>query len=121
MGLAKKVVHIKCKTLFPFRNLLNINISSTITMKTADYRKKQRTAGRDSDEEKESSPYHPEIPKREKGKLCYSENEERSQVSKEQEMQNAEVSELEHHKSKYKGFIYKNLLRPSGLSRQSVL
>lgn len=63
MGLAKKVVHIKSRPYF-----FSGTISSTITMKTADYRKQQRTTQRDGEEEQESSPYCPETPKEREGK-----------------------------------------------------
>lgn len=102
-------------------------------MKTAGHRKQQRTAQSDGEEEREGSPYCPETPKEREGKakLFWEWAEQRRQFSKVQEMQNAEVSELEHHWKGilcshqtlmiHEGFKYKILLRPSGLSRQSVL
>lgn len=73
MGLAKKVVHIKSKTLFSLRNLPNINISSTITIKTTDYRKQHKAMVNRS---KRALPIALKLPKSEKGKQSYSGNEQ---------------------------------------------
>lgn len=73
MGLAKKVVHIRSKTLFSLRNLPNINISSAITIKKADYRKQHKVMVKRS---KRALPTALKLPKREKGKQSYSGNEQ---------------------------------------------